>query len=654
MNSAIRINSPSRPRRAKAISASEKVLGRQVAQHNEAHAGKGYKFLKSFLSNVVSDPEWSFAKPIYHHINCGEFDKALQYSKSLLKQTYENPDEHFRAVSCASFVKKYPYVGDPKTADQNALLKFLRGERRNRHLNRLLIRRRVSHNTGSERELGGLGLDPSPLVGEMRRFIRAVIGDRPLYKELSREARWGPGANVGVNGRYTNFARKLLSDKWTVTPAALPYVITIAMRLPMFWEILGFSKDFGGTASPMLCIDPQGFEREFRKRVVVVDYNGISYAEKDSDCSRTIAKEPLLNQLVQLATDGVVKVRLRRVGLDLRDQKPNQDKAREGSTDVPNPYCTADLKNASGSIYTELVRELFPSEWFKFLNDTRSPAWRLSEESASHKYHGFVSMGNGFCFPIETLIFASICSACHRYTGTAPDFRVYGDDIIIRQNESGVLQELLRYFGFELNADKSFFFGPFRESCGADWHEGKPVRPVYIHEALDTLSERIRLHNALVRGNPRWAGFLTSCTRDWWPPFIAELTRPFAGTTDEAVDGRLMHLPMKPQHGNWNRNTQTPRWYGIQNQAKPDTEIARHAQFHVALMYGALSGSNSDTPFAERRETREIVTSFSHWGGDDVALPWEGASSSLRHLSAGPYSKVNGILHQRYLSEVTT
>lgn len=636
-----RKTSPSRPRKAQALRALEKQLATQVRQHNEAHAGKGLKFLKSFLSNVVAHPDWHYAKPLYHHINHGEFGLALAYSKSLLTQTYENSDEHFRAMACAAFVKKYPHVENTIVADQNAFRKFLRGERRNRHLNHLLRRRRVFHNSGTLKELEGLGLDPNPHIEVMRQYIRRVIGDEPKFAGgVLTNGRWGPGANVGVNGRFTNFARKLLADKWTCTPSALPYALTMAKRLPMFWEVLGFTKDYGDKRTPVLCVDPEGFESAFMARIVLVDYNGISYAEKDSDCSRTIAKEPLMNQLVQLSTDHEMKVMLRRVGLDLRDQQPNQDKARKGSLDVPNPYCTADLKNASGSIYTELVRELVPPAWFKYLNDVRSPSWRAVGVRGIHRYEGFVSMGNGFCFPLETLIFASICFACHSYTGTAPDFRVYGDDIIIRQNESGILQELLRYFGFELNADKSFFFGQFRESCGADWHGGKPVRPVYIHERLDSLSERIRLHNALVRGNSDWADFLSSCTGNWWPPFMDNFVCPFGTYTDEALDGRFRRVPIRDGIY-WNKNTQSPVWFGITQKAKADEFAVRHDKYHVALLYGALSGSKSDVPFAERHETRESVTSFSHGGcSKEVTLPHEGDPVPLRHRSYHFYKRL--------------
>jgi len=614
------------------------VLRQSVYQHDEASAGKGLKYLRSFLSNVVRSPAWAAAKPILHALNGVDPASAVAHARHLLTQTYETHDEHFVAMSIASFVKKYPFVGNNQVAEDNARHKFLRGERRNRHMNALLRRRRLStYDLGLSLHPSDRlpGFDNRKLVHDCRGYISRVLGQTPRFSEFLPNGAWGPGANVGVSGQFTNFARKLLSDEWTVTPAALPYAITALKRLPMIWELFGMTKVYqdaqGEFVSLVMCIDPELLESRIMGKVRIVDYNSLSYAIKDSDCHRTIAKEPLLNQLVQLATDLEMKTRLCRFGIDLRKQGPNQEMAREGSLDVPNPYCTADLKNASGSIFTELVRELLPPAWFKYLNDIRSPSWRDKGSKQSHKYHGFVSMGNGYCFPLETLIFASICSAAHKYCGTEPDFRVYGDDIIIRQNESGVLQEYLRYFGFELNPEKSYFFGPFRESCGADWHGGQPVRPVYIHTSLESFSERIRAHNALARLPNRWASFLCESTRDWWPPFTSYFVCPFGTHTDEALDGRHNVGP-EPNLG-WDSITQSPVWYGVSVKPVRDTDIEGHPDYQVALMYAALRSASSEAPFTARRETRTGVARFSHAGGGSDPLPCEDPNFRSKAIS---------------------
>jgi len=618
-----------------------KDLAKLVNQHNEAHAGKGLKHLRSFLANVARTPGFEGVRPIYAAVNSAAPSSCIPLAKALLSQQYDSAETHFVNAQIGCFVKKYPFEGDVNVRRENALLKFLRGERRNRHFNALLRRRRLAHWSTESDVPHGISLDTNPFVGNMRRYIRRVIGESPPLSKMVENCRWGPGSVVGVNGQYTHFARKLLSEKWTITPAALPYALTAAKRYPMFWELLGLSRILRDDLE-VICIDSEEFDRRFTQRCQFVQHNKIAFVPKDADCDRTIASEPLINQWLQLAVDWQMKTALRRVGLDLSNQTPNQIMARQGSIlGWFNNYCTIDLKNASGSIYTELVRELLPPAWFAMLNSIRSPSWRLDKEGPV-KYQGFVSMGNGYCFPLETLIFASICSAAHAYTGSKPDFRVYGDDIIVRQSESGIVQEYLRYFGFELNPDKSFIFGPFRESCGADWYDGEQVRPVYLDDSLDTLQERIRAHNAFTRLKNGWAGPLAHACRNWFPVIISKFCRPFAGETDEAIDNRYATVPNP--YIMRNKTLQCSAWYGLSFRSKIDTEIAQHPEYRVAYRYGCLSGSDSERPFAMRRETRMSVKRFFHGGGLSQDLPYEssGREAHYRFFMFRPFYYFDG------------
>jgi hypothetical protein len=59
--------------------------------------------------------------------------------------------------------------------------------------------------------------------------------------------------------------------------------------------------------------------------------------------------------------------------------------------------------------------------------------------------------------------------------------------------------ELLRYFGFSTNKEKSFVVGPFRESCGTDWYAGADVRPCVVDKKIDSLSALYALHNGTLR-----------------------------------------------------------------------------------------------------------------------------------------------------------
>jgi hypothetical protein len=128
-----------------------------------------------------------------------------------------------------------------------------------------------------------------------------------------------------------------------------------------------------------------------------------------------------------------------------------------------------------------------PQKWYKYLADVRSPFGKIGTKL--FKYSKFSSMGNGSTFALESLIFASLCYA----TGSKA-FSVYGDDLIIETELVDDLVDLLRFFGFSVNADKSYVSGPFRESCGTDWYEGYDVTPFYLRNVDER--KAVACHNA--------------------------------------------------------------------------------------------------------------------------------------------------------------
>jgi hypothetical protein len=606
------------------------VLRQSIVEHNEAMAGRGLKYLRSFLSNVVGFKGYSAAKPILDCVNRSDTAGAVEHAKWLLSQTYETPAEQFAASQIALTVKKFPFPGTPEQARRNGLAKFQRGEVRNRHMNALFRARRLQGIRNVH-------------MHNIQKHVRHILGEAPDFRKWTDYCGFGPGSVVGVSGQFTNLARKLLAEAWTVTPACLPYALTLAKRLPVFWELLDMcqprTEEGRARGLPVYCVDPDEFTRRFMQRVVLVQHNKIAAVPKDANEYRIIASEPLLNQLCQMAADEEMRLHLRRFGIDLRDQTANQVLAREGSLMGFNSRCTIDLSNASGSIFIELVREVtaYCPDWFVCLNAIRAPAYidPISGIEVPKRYHMFSSMGNGFTFPLETIIFAAICLAAHDYCGTAPDFRCYGDDLIVRQNEALVTLEILRDCGFKANADKTFIFGPFRESCGTDWYQGDNVRPVVFDTPLETVEQRIRIHNALVRlPNAQNAELLSAACVNWFPPFMSEFVRPFADSTDEAIDGRFHHGPPKPT---MHRCTtyDAPAWYGLRFTAKADDEIVKHRRYNTVLLYGALDGALSKCPFAARRETILRVARFSHSGNTSSWLPFPVQSDNQIRLYDG-------------------
>jgi hypothetical protein len=56
---------------------------------------------------------------------------------------------------------------------------------------------------------------------------------------------------------------------------------------------------------------------------------------------------------------------------------------------------------------------------------------------------------------------------------------VYGDDIIVPVDSRELLVEALEVLDFKVNAQKSYWTGKFRESCGVDAYCGENITPAY-------------------------------------------------------------------------------------------------------------------------------------------------------------------------------
>lgn len=139
-----------------------------------------------------------------------------------------------------------------------------------------------------------------------------------------------------------------------------------------------------------------------------------------------------------------------------------------------------------------------------YLEYLRSPVTTLPD--GSHMALNMVStMGNGYTFPLQTMLFACVVRAVASYdqirlvtrpfktrTGETilPNFGVFGDDIICEARLAARVMKVLELLGFVVNREKSFTDseGPFRESCGGDYFRGHPVRGVYLKD-LSTVQD---------------------------------------------------------------------------------------------------------------------------------------------------------------------
>lgn len=446
------------------------------------------KVLRALLAD---HSHMAFLKPLSDLVRSNKWLEAVREADSLSEQKYSDATEHFVANQFALLIKKYPWNPEDVPLDPRAtaIKTFRASEARCRLINRkLTFLSRLPSRDKYGKELGAA-----------RYWIRTVIGSTPNYRSIFDKSGFGPGASIGVHGNATSYLAKSFAKRWSVTPGALHHGYAAIKANYHLWESL-----LERSTSGMVCYDEEVAFANYLSRIDVVANNKISFVPKTAKTDRTIAVEPLLNSLVQKGIDEQMRKHLLRVGIDLRDQGLNQQLAREGSLDDSEEgYVTIDLKSASDSISIGIARLLLPDDWYRLLNRCRSHTYELDGEL--NVYHKFCSMGNGFCFPLETLVFASACFAVGAMR-PVHDFIVYGDDIVIRKKYASALVNLLKHWGFKTNNGKTFLEGPFRESCGRDWFGGKDVRPFTLDYKLDSVENIFKYLN-LTRRNDRSENF---------------------------------------------------------------------------------------------------------------------------------------------------
>lgn len=354
-----------------------------------------------------------------------------------------------------------------------------------------------------------------------KRKIAKLLGPFS-WDEAEEHFGFGPGACVGLP-RLKGDAYHKLRVKPTVTASNLNLAYCAVMRTPKWAESV-FSTQF-----PLLNLT---HEQMALLSFDVVAGNKIVTVPKNAKTDRTIAIEPLMNVYIQMGLGRCIRHRLLRAGIDLRTQEVNQVLALQGSVD--GTLATIDLSGASDSISLKLVERLLPEDWVTAIKQCRSPRGVLPDGSLV-TYEKVSSMGNGFTFDLETLIFWAFSQGCMTVLNRkrAP-VAVYGDDIIIHTDCAGLLIQALSEFGFTTNKDKTFICGPFRESCGKHYFQGLDVTPFYIRHAIKSDLSRFTLANNL----RRWAfrPNLGSCDSDLletWETIFASAT----------VKGRSLRVP---------------------------------------------------------------------------------------------------------------
>jgi hypothetical protein len=348
------------------------------------------------------------------------------------------------------------------------------------------------------------GFWDSQLLGHFREEVHRFCEPHnrgplvPSFETLFEGARVGPGKTLGTP--ETDLYNKLFSSDLTST----------STRLVRYYleYIRGNPRLVAAERQRVLS------GRCFR----IVEGSSLRFVPKNDSISRVICIEPSLNIFFQLGLGAVMTRGLRQhFGIDLSTQPDvNRELARIGSLD--DKLVTLDLESASDSISWKMIVSYFPRSFWTWLWDLRSPSVILPN---GEKVQAWMTsnMGNGFTFPLQTIIFSCIIWAAMRFAGrrvvkAGETWSVFGDDIICEQEIAPYVTRLLHLLGFTVNADKSFFEGPFRESCGSDFYIGTNVRGVYLRQlkteqdiciAINALNHWSALHRVYLR---RTVGYL--------------------------------------------------------------------------------------------------------------------------------------------------
>lgn len=214
---------------------------------------------------------------------------------------------------------------------------------------------------------------------------------------------------------------------------------------------------------------------------------------------RIIAIEPVCMQYTQQQLKSILVSRiesawLTRGHVNFTDQSVNRSLALTSSSS--GQYATLDLSSASDRVRNDLASAMF--DFDPDLRDAIQACRSKKAQLPSGKIISlvkFASMGSALCFPVESMFFYTLCvsallkkrnlpvTSANCYKVSRHVF-VYGDDIIVPVNDVAVVVEFLTAFGCKVNANKSFWTGKFRESCGMDAYDGEEVTPTYIRHMV--------------------------------------------------------------------------------------------------------------------------------------------------------------------------
>jgi len=394
-----------------------------------------------------------------------------------------DPDDFRDRYLLSEVCSKYPFKVNGIDRTLAALTKFGEAEAQCALVNSTLRTPTIGPN----------GLEWHTVIQTARAKIGRLLG--PFnWNQVEDHFAFGPGATTSRK-RIESDAVYKIGCKPDVTQDCALLAWCAVYRIPRWFELLSGSLPSGNWRDDLDRHPPE-------KIFTLVPGNRVVTVPNNTKTERVIAIEPDLNMFIQKGLGRVLRHRLRRAGIDLNTQRKNQMLARKGS--IYGNLASVDFSSASDTISREIVDLLLPEDWALALKQCRSPVGVLPCGRVV-QYHKFSSMGNGYTFELESLIFWAIARAvsdlCTPRLQKRAVVMVYGDDLIVNAKLQDQMTWAFSRAGFTLNPKKSFFSGPFRESCGKHYFAGVDVTPFYVRKEIRQVWHMYTIANNI----RRWA-----------------------------------------------------------------------------------------------------------------------------------------------------
>lgn len=253
---------------------------------------------------------------------------------------------------------------------------------------------------------------------------------------------------------------------------------------------------------------------------VRVGYDVLMTVPKNEETDRMIGVNNVIGIASQHVNGKIIREALKRCGVDLDSLQPEHKYlAYLGSK--TGSFQTIDFEMASDTISLALVAILFNNtkssdkvrNFYKMLRTCRAVSYG-DDQLIGDYYEKWAPMGHADTFELESLIFTALANGIQSLIGLSRlnkgedlvhlNWRSptsFGDDVIfnitdITDDEVTLIERIFRVFGLYVNHEKSFYKDTdFRESCGADFQNGRYVRGFYLKKGVCDATDVIRLIN---------------------------------------------------------------------------------------------------------------------------------------------------------------